>query len=537
MSESWTLVAGFVGGLGLFMLGMRLMTDGLKVAAGQMLRDVLARWTRTRLRGLFAGMAITALVQSSSAVTVATIGFVNAGLLTLAQALWVAFGSNVGTTMTAWLVAATGFDVDLEALALPMIGIGMLLKLTGAQKRRGAFGEAIAGFGLFFLGLEVLSTAFAGLGAETDLSALGVGGGPLAVLSFLGIGTLLTVVVQSSSAALALTITAAAGGVLDLSAAGAMVIGANLGTTSTALFAAIGATPAAKRTVAGHIAFNLVAAVAALLLLPWLLDALTAALAFTGGDTVAAVLALFHTTFNVLGVLLMWPLSDRLERALAKRFVTEEERKGEPRHLDATILQMPTVALDALTREMARLGRHAGEIVALALAPGPPVLTVMERRRVAFERLVEAIGSTITALDRHALSDQTSEGLSRLIRVSRHYLTSIEQAQTVAQLREEAVAAHATGARLDGELGQALRELVRLANPEREQFSLPECEQALGVVNERYEKDRARLLDAAAHGAEKARASMRGYHLLAEMRRAVRHLVNAAEDLEPLRGR
>ena len=533
---AWSLVAAFVGGLGLFLLGMRLMSDGLKLAAGRMLRDLLRGWTRTRFRGLLAGILITAIVQSSSAVTVATIGFVNAGVLDLGRALWVVFGSNVGTTVTAWLVAATGFEVNLEALALPMIGVGVLLDLTGVRTRRGAMGKAITGFGLFFLGLQVLKGAFASLGQSADLASFQAGG-VTGGLVFFAIGTLLTVIMQSSSAALALTLTAASQGIIDVNAAGAMVVGANLGTTSTAIFASIGATPAARRTAVGHVVFNLVAAAAALALLPWMLDALVAAYSITGASPgVGTVLALFHTSFNLLGVLLMWPITGRLVRALEKRFITEEEKKGEPRYLDPNVLSVPAVALDALTLEMTRMGRHATEIVALALRAPEPDGASIARRVEGFERLMEAIGSAFTHLDRAQLSEVTAQGLARLIRVSRHYLTAIEQAQLLVEIREEALAERASGARFDGPLGDALRSSVALANPEREGFSLAAAEESLGVLQERYDKDRAALLDDAALGKEAARPAMTAYHLLSEARRAARHLVRAAEDLESLRG-
>ena len=130
-----------LGGMGLFLVGMWLMTDGLKLAAGDALRNILHNWTRTPSRGLVTGFAITALVQSSSAITVATIGFANAGLINLQQAIWVIFGSNVGTTMTGWIVAIIGFKVNLEAYALPLIGIGMLVKMTGGKGRRMAIGH------------------------------------------------------------------------------------------------------------------------------------------------------------------------------------------------------------------------------------------------------------------------------------------------------------------------------------------------------------------------------------------------------------
>lgn len=534
--NAWSLGVAFVGGLGLFMLGMRMMTDGLKVAAGRMLRDVLSKWTRGKGRAFVAGLLLTAAVQSSSAVTVATIGFVNAGILDLSRALWVVFGSNVGTTTTAWIVGATGVSVNLEKLALPIIGLGMLLRLTGPSARRGAFGEALTGFGLFFLGLEVLKEAFGTLGRHVDLTALGAHAGPLAGLMFFGIGVALTTVVQSSSAALAIVLTAASGGVISLPAAGAMVVGANVGTTSTALLATIGATPPARRTAMGHVLFNLIAAIAALALLPWMLDAVhEAAETVLGSASVGTTLALFHSAFNVLGVLLMWPLSDGLVRELSRRFGRDEEARGAPRYLDRNVMAVPAVALQALTREMARAGRHAGEIVQLALRPDRPESAPLEARVDAFDRLMTAIAQAITDVDRSVLSEPTAQGLGTLIRVSRHYRTAVEQASIVTALREEALQEGVDVARLDTELASAMRALIERADVDREGFDLKSTEQALGVLEERYERDRTALREAAARGDVPATAAMTGYHLLGEARRAVRQLVLAAEDLEALR--
>src|SRR3990167_8062507 len=197
------------------------------------------------------------MVQSSSAVTVAVIGFTNAGLLGLAPALWVLFGANVGTTMTGWIVALVGLKFKIELLALPLVGAGVLLRLLGEGARRGAIGTALAGFGLLFLGIGLLQESFTGLAAEVSLPQ---GDGPLAVLAQVIIGTLMTVLMQSSSASMAIALTAAQGGLLDAQGAAAVVIGANIGTTVTALLAAIGATPNARRAAAAHVTFNVVTA-------------------------------------------------------------------------------------------------------------------------------------------------------------------------------------------------------------------------------------------------------------------------------------
>ena len=151
------LTGAFIGGLGLFLLGMWLLTDGLRLAAGNTLRHVLAKGTSTPARGLLAGVGLTAAVQSSSAVTVASVGFVNAGLLTLSQVVWVIYGSNIGTTLTGWIVAATGMQVRLDAYALPLIGVGMLIRLSGAGSLRAAWGQALVGFAVFLLGIHTMT--------------------------------------------------------------------------------------------------------------------------------------------------------------------------------------------------------------------------------------------------------------------------------------------------------------------------------------------------------------------------------------------
>ena len=347
-----------LGGLGLFLLAVTMITDGLRLAAGNALRNILGSWTRTPKHGIFTGISLTAIVQSSSAVTVATIGFVNAGLLSLYQAIGVIFGANIGTTMTGWLVAIVGFKINVEVFALPLIGLGMLLRLAGGNTRHGSVGIALAGFGLFFIGIDVLKDAFEHITASIDLQSFATDN-VLGILLFVGIGTFMTVLTQSSSAAIALTLTAATGGVLELNAASAMVIGANVGTTSTAALTVIGATPNAKRVAAAHIIFNIVTAVIALLMLPLLFFLIDTLGNILGLNQVPAVtLALFHTTFNILGVLLMWPMAGWLTRYLEKRFISFEEIEGRPQYLDKNIIRSPTLAVNATVLELIRIASN-----------------------------------------------------------------------------------------------------------------------------------------------------------------------------------
>ena len=529
---SWHTISVFVGGIGLFLLGMRLLTEGLKLVAGRMLREVLERSTGTKLRALVTGILFTSLVQSSSAVTVASIGFVNAGLLALEHAVWVIFGSNVGTTMTGWIVAATGMSLDLEVYSLPAIGLGMLLTLTGPTSRRGAMGEVLAGFGLFFLGLTVLHGTFAELAENADLGQVAISGWGAGLLYF-AIGTLLTVAMQSSSAALAVTLTAASSGLIELQAAGAMVIGANLGTTSTAAFAVLDATPNARRTAAAHVMFNVLAATVALTLLPWLLQLLQAGLAASGQrPAIAAVLALFHTTFNVLGVIIIWPLSGPMLRYLGRRFRTREEQHATPRHLDRNVLAVPAVALTAVALEMHRVGHMAARLVRVALRPGADPIAPLAQRRSTFDSLMADVTRYMASLDRKHLPEEVAAGLQALLRASQHYMIVAEQAAAVVQHRLEAPTAK--DASIDVALGpflQAAVDLVDHADPEHEAFGLAPVEQRFGVLQERYDRAIEGITTSAVRGEIEMQQALWQQHLMSEVRRAAKHLVRAAEAL------
>lgn len=490
------LIGGLAGGVGLFLLGMGLMTDGLKLAAGPALERILANATKTRLRGLAAGVTVTALVQSSSAVTVAAIGFVNAGLLNLSQVLWVLFGANVGTTMTGWLVALVGLKFKIEALALPLIGIGMVLRLAGERERRGALGMALAGFGVLFLGIDMLKEAFSGLASDFRLPA---GSGPLDVLKLVMIGIVLTVLMQSSSASLAVALTAAQGGLIAAQGAAAVVIGANIGTTVTALIAAIGATANAKRAAAAHILFNLLTGVVALLLLPWLLAMLGVLREWLGlEEAPAAKLALFHTLFNLLGVVLIWPLASRLTDILEARFVSVDEELGRPRYLDKNVLAVPALALDALAREIRHLGRLSLETVHSVVAEsGRPGLTLL-RNRQAVARLNVAIADFIPQLNRSGMALECAARLPELLRQARYYESAVEQAVEAGDaMREVGEAAIEDAPAL--EFRDRSLDLLATLDPEAPAEATAR-EAAFSAAQQAYQALKAHWLEAGARG-------------------------------------
>lgn len=408
-----------LGGLGLFLLGMLLMTDGLKQAAGPTLGRVLTSSTQTRMRGLLSGVLVTAVVQSSSAVTVAAIGFVNAGLLTFSQSLWVLFGANVGTTMTGWLVALVGFQIKVEAAALPLIGLGMALRLTGADSRRAPLGTALTGFGVLFLGIGFLQQAFAIDGQNLDLSGLG-GHGALSILAYVIAGGVLTILMQSSSASLAVALTLAHAGVMPLQEAAAMVIGANVGTSIKAVLAAIGATPNAKRSASAHVLFNVLTAIVALILMPLMLrsvDLLSDLLELDASPAIS--LALFHTVFNVLGVLLMWPLADPMATQLKRRFRTHDETEGQPRYLDRNVASVPSLAVDALRRETFRLGRKAMSEARIGIAR--MLQRPLPEADGGYEQLSHAIAGFVASVSRGSMSESSAQAIAMLLRVHHYY--------------------------------------------------------------------------------------------------------------------
>src|SRR5262245_49853143 len=265
-----------LGGVGLFLLGMSVMTGGLKAMAGPGLRAMLSKAAATPLSGAFWGALATLLVQSSSATTMTTIGLVSAGLLTFAQGLGLVFGANVGTTGTGWLVALIGVRVSLTSAALPMIFVGALVKLL-ARGRVSGTGAALAGFGLVLFGLTTLQQGMGGLADRLNPAALpAVISGPdtgwwlsmLGVLVLVAVGLVMTAVMQSSTAAIAVTLSAYYAGAVGLDQACALIIGQNIGTATSSAMAAIGASSTAKRLAIAHVLFRLVAAVIALVIFP-----------------------------------------------------------------------------------------------------------------------------------------------------------------------------------------------------------------------------------------------------------------------------
>ncbi|XKH02028.1 Na/Pi cotransporter family protein [Marinobacter nauticus] len=423
-----------LGGLALFMLAMEMMTNGLKNAAGSQLRHMLGHWTKTPLRGLAAGAIITGIVQHSGAVTVATIGFVNAGLLTLKHSLGVIFGSNIGTTMTGWLVSLVGFGFKIEAMALPLLAAGVGLRMISRVPRNQFLGEALAGFALFFLGLSILKTALEG--AAGGFTGGGMITSDYGLPMFLLIGLVATILTQSSSASLAIVLTAAAGGLISLHDAAAAVIGANLGSTSTAALSAIKATANARRLAVGHILFNLVTGAIALLIMPvmlWAVAQVTNLLELESNPAVS--LAIFHTLFNVLGAAVMLPFTAPFARFLGRLFRSKEEDNAEPRYLDDTLITTPELAIGAVDQEMKRLIRHTRGLLRVCLDREALNEAQIAPKADAIRNLNAAITDYIGRLNAEKMQISIVEALAVSLRTCRYLAETTELAPRLLAMR------------------------------------------------------------------------------------------------------
>ncbi len=314
------------GSLGLLVYGMRVLSQGVQRAAGDRLQSILDHLTTNRVAAVFTGFIVTVLVQSSSATTVMIVSFVNATLLTLKQAVGAIMGANIGTTVTGWIIAVLGFSFNITAAALPAVGLGAFL-VFNRRLRKTDTGEALIGFGLLFMGLGFLKDAVPDVQAYPELLeriASLSGHGMASILLFVVVGAALTVLVQSSSAAVTITLTMAYSGWIDFPIAAAIILGENVGTTITANLAAMGGSVNGRRAARAHLLFNVTGVVWMLAVFPWALRGIDA---IAGGSLLPTRLALFHTAFNVTNTVLFIGFVPAIAR-VAARLVPDEGDPG-----------------------------------------------------------------------------------------------------------------------------------------------------------------------------------------------------------------
>ncbi|MGM0634796.1 MAG: Na/Pi cotransporter family protein [Bacteroidota bacterium] len=338
--DFWMLIAG----IGIFLFGIYLMEESLKAISGKAFKDFIRRYTSNRFKALGTGAFATSVLQSSSAVILMVLAFVGAGIMQLSNAFGVILGSNLGTTFTSWIIASLGFKIDIESLSLPFIGIGGLgLIFLGRTSKSANYSKLMVGFGFLFLGLSYMKTSVEQITEAFDLSTIA----DYPLLFFVLIGFIITAIMQSSSASMAIILTALFGEVIDFYTAMALVIGANLGTTLTAIIGSLGGIIIKKQVAAVHVIFNLVIAVVAFILIKPLHYLVLEIIALKNDPVIA--LALFHTIIKVIGILIFLPFTNQFS-AFIERLI-KDKKKHITKFIHQTPADVAEAGLEALHKE------------------------------------------------------------------------------------------------------------------------------------------------------------------------------------------
>lgn len=442
-------VLTLIGALGMFLYGMNLMSAGLQKAAGSKMRSFLTAMTSNPFKGVMTGLGITSVIQSSSATTVMTVGFVNAGLLTLSQAVGVIMGANIGTTVTAWMVSLLGFKADISIFAVPIMAIGFILSLSKRDKRR-HISELLVGFSLLFLGLAFMKESVPEMNASTlafieGWTSYGFG----SVLIFMVFGTLLTLVLQSSSATMALTLVAMNMGYIPFEMAAAMVLGENIGTTITANIAAAVGNANARRAALAHTLFNVFGVCWALALftpflglvgeiitwmgLPNPIDIDSTELINTSGESAASLASLYgismlHTLFNLFNtIILIWfvPVIVKIVTTVIKDKKGAEEDSVKLKFIDAGHLSTAELAIGEARNEVihfAEVSSREVDFIRRAIkAKNDKEFEEMRQKLVKYEeisdRMEYEIAQFLNALPEDSISEATRTETKRMYKV------------------------------------------------------------------------------------------------------------------------
>lgn len=359
--------ATIVSGIAIFIVGMIFMEDGFKLFTGGILSKILRKTTDTVPKAIVSGFLATAVVQSSSLVSVIAISFLSAELMALSQAVGIIFGANIGTTATAWIVSAFGMKIKISAFAMPMIVFGVIFSFSANRSVKGV-GNILLGLGFIFLGISYMKEGFETLKSGIDLSQYSMAG-TWGILIYIIVGGMATIIIQSSSATMALIITAVATGQIEYINSIALAIGANLGTTVTAALGALTSNANGKRLAVAHFIFNVLTAAFAVVfihVLIRLVDYLSGHIGI-GDEDIAMKLSLFHSIFNVAGVLLITPFTGRMVSFLETLFVVKNERRRRPRYLDEEVIKTPGPAIAALYKEAEHLFNIVSKVIVQAL--------------------------------------------------------------------------------------------------------------------------------------------------------------------------
>ena len=414
----------FLAGLGIFLFGMHMMEESIRLLSGGTFRSMIRRYTDTNLKAILSGMTSTAILQSSSAVSLMVLAFVGAGIMTLTQAIAVMMGTKIGTTATAWIVAVFGFKFNIDAFSLPMIGIGGLgIILLAKSPKYVNISKFLVAFGFLFMGLDYMKTSVDDFSDAIDPEVFAGYGAVVFAL----VGLVMTAVMQSSSATIAIVLTMLFSGVITFSSGAAMVIGANVGTTVTVLLGSIGGVASKKQASLSQLIFTVSTAVVTLILLPvlsWFV------LTFLGFDeNIVLGLALFHTLFNVIGVIVFFPFISKLAGFAEGRFREKEETFS--KYIHKTDPQVTDAGMEAFRREIARQLRYALMFIEQTIYPN------RHGQHINYDDLVRyhaEIFEYNTKLLSHEVSKEEAERIDKLLRASRNIMNS---SKNIFELKDE----------------------------------------------------------------------------------------------------
>ena len=416
-----------IGSLGLFLYGMKIMSEGLQKFAGDSLRRILTAMTTNRVTGVLTGVLITALIQSSSATTVMVVSFVNAGLLTLTQSIGVIMGANIGTTVTAWLISALGFKVDIAAFSLPLLAFGIPLLFSGKSSRK-SVGEFIFGFSFLFMGLQALKANAPDLGANPEMLAFVqnyADMGFFSIILFLFIGAILTMIVQASAATMAITLIMCANGWIDYQLGVALVLGENIGTTITANLAALTGNTQARRAALAHLAFNIFGVIWVLILFYPFTNAVSwfVTNVMRISDPSVAVsfkLAAFHTAFNISNTFVMIWFVGLIEKTVCFliKGKKDEDEEYRLRYITGGMLSTAELSILQARKEITLFAERTGRMLDMVKA-------------LFYEKNEDALLKTYSRVEKYeSISDRMEIEIA-------NYLTCVAEGRLSSEGKEE----------------------------------------------------------------------------------------------------
>ncbi len=549
-----------VGALGFFIYGMKVMSDGIQKVAGSKMRSILSKMTSNRFLGITTGFLITALLQSSSATTVMIVSFVNAGLLSLVESIGVIMGANIGTTITAWLISLLGFKVQISAIALPIIAIGFPMMFSSKSSIK-ALAEVFIGFALLFMGLDELKHAVPNLKENPEfLSFLAnyANMGILSTIIFIGVGTLLTLIVQSSSAAMALTLVMCYEGYIPFELAAAMVLGENIGTTITANLAAMVGNVHAKRAARAHFIFNIFGVIWMVFSFQFFITTIDSymvtnmdlsPLNFDIYNPVAIPigLSIFHTTFNILNVLFLVGFVPLISRIVIKMQPSKGEVDEEfhLEHIGTGLMQTTELSILEANKEVVKFGN----IIAKLFGFIPELLkekddkkfrTLMARIRKyedITDRMEVEIADYLAKASQGELSVEASvkvrsmismiNDMERIGDICYQMSISVERKdEQKAQFMDEPTASLEE---MIAEVTKALQVMNKNLNTNYSQVILTEADEVEIVINKLRNKLRKKYLEKIEKGEVKIQTAMIYNNLIHSLEKVGDHIFNISE--------